>query len=70
MEGNIFPVHAKCHAKKTKKDVAEKAMIASKKQKHHGIEGKKQKIKNRGFSKMQVKEKLPLPRPIPMYEVR
>lgn len=36
-EGNLRPVHQKCHAIKTAADVAEKAKIAAIRQKHHGI---------------------------------
>lgn len=36
-EGNLRPVHQKCHAIKTGEDVAEKARIAKKRQAYHGI---------------------------------
>lgn len=36
-ESNLRPVHVACHAVKTAEDVAEKARIAAKRQKHRGI---------------------------------
>lgn len=36
-ESNLRPVHVACHAKKTAADVAEKAAIARKRQKHRRI---------------------------------
>lgn len=36
-EGNLRPVHEKCHTVKTAADVAEKAKVAAMRQKHHGI---------------------------------
>ena len=36
-EGNLRPVHQKCHAVKSAADVAEKAKVAAIRQKHHGI---------------------------------
>ena len=54
-ESMIFPVHAKCHKERTKKDVAEKAKVAAVKAKHHGIRDTKPKIVSRGFPKAQPK---------------
>lgn len=48
-ESNLRPVHVACHAAKTAEDVAEKARIAAKRQKHRGIVDAKQTIPAQPF---------------------
>lgn len=48
-ESNLRPVHVACHAIKTAEDVAEKARIAAKRQKHRGIVDAKQAIPTQPF---------------------
>lgn len=57
-ESNLRPVHQKCHAVKTAADVAEKAKIAAKRQKHNGIvDPPARPLKSRGFSPSAPKPK-------------
>lgn len=64
-EANLKPAHKHCHMEKTASDVAEKAKVAKKRQKHLGITRAKQTIKSRGFptspkaAKRQEKTSLP-----------
>lgn len=67
-EANLRPVHAKCHKGKTARDVAEKARIAAKRQKHLGIvdapkmEGRPFPATRKSYErKVKAKSKLPLP---------
>jgi hypothetical protein len=48
-ESNLRPVHVTCHAVKTAEDVAEKARIAAKRQKHRGIVDVNQTIAGQPF---------------------
>lgn len=73
-EGNLRPVHQKCHVEKTKADVAEKARIAAKRQKHQGIvdapkmESRPMPTTRKSFErKAKAKDKLPLPPRRPLY---
>lgn len=67
-ETNLRPVHAKCHRTKTASDVAEKARISAKRQKHLGIVDPP-KMESRPFHptrksferKAKAKDKLPVP---------
>lgn len=73
-ESNLRPVHQKCHVEKTRADVAEKARITAKRQKHQGIvdppkmEGRPFQTTRKAFErKKRAKEKLPLPPRQPLY---
>lgn len=48
-EKNLKPIHIACHRDKTAADVAEKARIAAKRQKHRGIVDAKQTIPGQPF---------------------
>lgn len=48
-EGNLRPVHRKCHLAKTASDVKEKAKVAKVRGKHNGSIRPKQTIKGPGF---------------------
>ena len=57
-ESKIFPVHDKCHKKRTAQDVAEKSKVAKIRQKHAGIRKATQKIQSRGFAKTEKPNKI------------
>jgi len=56
-ESNLAPAHQACHKGKTAKDVAEKARIARKAQKHSGATRPKGKIQSQGFAKTEKPKK-------------
>ena len=68
-ESNLRPVHIKCHAEKTRADVAEKVRVAAKRQAARGIAAHVKKLESRQFdqSPKQAKnqaraaERAPLP---------
>ena len=68
-ESNLRPVHIKCHAEKTRADVAEKVRVAAKRQAARGIATHVKKLEGRQFdqSPKQAKnqaraaERAPLP---------
>jgi len=68
-ESNLRPVHIKCHAEKTRADVAEKVRVAAKRQAARGIAPHVKKLEGRQFdqSPKQAKnqaraaERAPLP---------
>lgn len=74
-ESNLRPVHQKCHATKTAGDVAEKAKVAAKRQKHLGIVDAP-KMHGRPLPttpkaarrKEKAASKLPLPERRPIYQ--
>lgn len=72
-ERNLRPVHVKCHVEKTAADVAEKARIAAKRQKHRGIADEVHTIPGRQFKQSprqaanQQRERLPMPAPRNLY---
>ena len=48
-ESNLRPVHIKCHAEKTRADVAEKVRVAAKRQASRGIADHVKKLEGRQF---------------------
>lgn len=74
-ENNLAPVHIACHAEKTRQDVAEKARIAAKRQKHIRVvdapkmQGQPMPTTSKAYHRKQkAASKLPLPpRKRPIY---
>lgn len=67
-EANLKPVHIACHAEKTRQDVAEKARIAAKRQKHIRVvdapkmQGQPMPTTRKAYQRKQkAASKLPLP---------
>lgn len=67
-ESNLAPVHIACHAEKTRQDVAEKARIAAKRQKHIRVvdapkmQGQPMPTTRKAYQRKQkAASKLPLP---------
>lgn len=56
-ETNLYPALVDKHAEKTKRDLAEKAMIAAQAKKHLGITKPKGDIPPRGFTKSERSER-------------
>lgn len=52
-ETNLAPAHKHCHVGKTAKDAAEKAKVASTRQKHIGVTRPAGKLQSPGFAKSQ-----------------
>lgn len=67
-ESNLAPVHIACHAEKTRQDVAEKARVAAKRQKHIRVvdapkmQGQPMPTTRKAYQRKQkAASKLPLP---------